>query len=82
MTEAIFVVMGPVTIVPPELPQWQSKPMTTSEGGLKVIADILAATHVMPSWKACELEGLAVCMLSEVLTSVRVPSTRPPLVRD
>jgi hypothetical protein len=45
--------------------------MTTSEGGLspgthglrpltsseKVIADILAAIHAMPSRKACELKG-------------------------
>jgi hypothetical protein len=23
----------------------------------KVIADILAATHAMPSWKECEMEG-------------------------
>jgi hypothetical protein len=52
------------------LPQWQ-RPMMMSEGGLssgtlglepltsseKVITDILAVTHAMSSWKACELEG-------------------------
>jgi hypothetical protein len=52
----------------PELPQTPS--ITTSGGGessasgtrplelnKKVIADILAATHAMPSWKECEMEG-------------------------
>jgi hypothetical protein len=52
----------------PKLPQMPS--ITTSGGGEssasgtqplelneKVIADILAATHAMPSWKECEMEG-------------------------
>lgn len=30
------------------------EPLTSSE---KVIADMLEATHAMPPWKACELEG-------------------------
>jgi len=30
------------------------RPLTSSE---KVIADMQATTHAMPSWKACELEG-------------------------
>jgi len=41
-----------------------SQPTTTAPPGQRilalnadVIADILAATHAMPSWKACEVEG-------------------------
>jgi len=48
--------------------QLQSQTTTTSAGGVSsgrrvlalnadVIADILAATHAMPSWKACQMEG-------------------------
>ncbi|KAI0252307.1 hypothetical protein BJV78DRAFT_1124842 [Lactifluus subvellereus] len=48
--------------------QPQSQPTTMSAGGASsggrkvelnadVIADILAATHAMPSWKACQMEG-------------------------
>jgi hypothetical protein len=48
--------------------QLQFQPMTTSAGGAPsgrrtlalnadTITDILAATHAMPSWKACQMEG-------------------------
>jgi hypothetical protein len=53
--------------------------MTTSKVDLKVIADILAVTHAMPSWKACELDGLAVCMLSEVLHKCLSAEYQTPL---
>jgi hypothetical protein len=67
-TESQFRCHGLHTSGAPELPQKPS--MITSGGGEpsasgtrclelneKVIADILAATRAMPSWKECEMEG-------------------------
>jgi len=50
--------------------QLQIQPTSTSAGGAPpgtrtldlnadIIAEILAATHAMPSWKACQMEGMS-----------------------
>ncbi|KAG1823355.1 uncharacterized protein BJ212DRAFT_1444544 [Suillus subaureus] len=69
-------------------PQTQSQPTTTSTGrralalNADIISDILAATHAMPSWRACQMEGTSWSGTAEenihkYVSSIGVQDRRP-----